>query len=436
MPSTNSHLLAADQEPSTTVTLLEADHTVGRVQRTVLPTGLRVITEKKNAAAATVMFGVAVGSRDEEPQEYGAAHFLEHLASCGTETRSKDDILAEGERIGGRSNAGTGAEHTTYFATVLPRDVPAALDLIGDMVTRPQFTSADVDNERRIILQEIARRYDNLAQSIGDEVLSGLYGPTSPHGHLIGGSHQSLEQLTVADIERFHQSQYVPTRTVVVVTGDVDHDMVVTQAQKFFPDHPRGVASRPRPSGQVQVQHGSVRSPRESLQSHVAVAVEGVACTDPRTPAQNILGAALGGLRSSQMYYRIREERGLAYTVDCKSRSRTDTGLLWGHAGCAPKDVDEVLDLLRQAISGSASRGFSPDTLERARAYTAAQAMDAWERGRDRAEELFLGEMGRGRPVALSEDLAALNAVTLEDLHEIASQLCSRPQLTVLLGNV
>ncbi|GHD34534.1 hypothetical protein GCM10007147_40310 [Nocardiopsis kunsanensis] len=142
MPSINSRLLAADQEPTTTVTLLEPDHTVGRVQRTVLPSGLRVITEKKNAAAATVMFGVAVGSRDEEPQEYGAAHFLEHLASCGTETRSKDDILAEGERIGARSNAGTGAEHTTYFATVLPRDVPAALDLIGDMVTRPRFTSA------------------------------------------------------------------------------------------------------------------------------------------------------------------------------------------------------------------------------------------------------------------------------------------------------
>ncbi|WP_193518503.1 insulinase family protein [Nocardiopsis kunsanensis] len=202
-----------------------------------------------------------------------------------------------------------------------------------------------------------------MAQSIGGEVLSGLYGPTSPHGHLIGGSRQSLEQLTVADIERFHQSQYVPKRTVVVVTGDVDHDMVLTQAQKFFPDHPRGVASRPRPSGQVQVQHGSVRSPRESHQTHVAVAVEGVACTDPCTPAQNILGAALGGLRSSQ-------------------------------------------------------------------------TMDAWERGRDRAEELFLGEMGRGRPVALSEDLAALNAVTLEDLHKVASQLCSRPQLTVLLGNV
>ena len=231
---TRSHRVpsARDQKPGSTRTLLDEDG--ARVRRTVLPGGLRVVTENlPGVRSAAFGIWVGVGSRDETPAQAGAAHYLEHLLFKGTERRSALDISAAIDAVGGEMNAFTSKEYTCFYARVLDVDLPLAVDVVSDLVTSALLRAKDVDGERDVILEEIAMRDDDPGDLVHEEFADAMFGKT-PLGRPILGTVETIESITPRAIRAFYHRQYRPENIVVSATGNVDHATVVRMVRKAF----------------------------------------------------------------------------------------------------------------------------------------------------------------------------------------------------------
>src|SRR5690625_1165864 len=225
--------LAPDQAHGTTRTLLSAEEG-GLVRRTVLPGGLRVVTEAMpGVRSATIGIWVGVGSRDEPPELAGASHFLEHLLFKGTANRSAVEISAALESVGGEMNAFTSRELTCFHARVIDSDLSLAIDVLCDMVTSSALSSDDVDIERGVILEEIAMNDDD-----PDDVVHNLIAAQSWAGSRlsapVAGDPATVETLTRRQIVDYYEGRYRPESVVVSVAGNVDHEAVVGQVRKAF----------------------------------------------------------------------------------------------------------------------------------------------------------------------------------------------------------
>ncbi len=207
-----------DQEPGSTVTLLTPDQG-GLVRRTVLPGGLRIITEHvPGVRSAAFGIWVGVGSRDESHAQMGSAHYLEHLLFKGTRRREAMEISSLLDSVGGEMNAFTSKEHTCFYARVLDRDLPLAIDVISDIVTSALIRAEDVDAERGVILEEIAMRDDDPSDLVHDEFMLGMYGETDL-GRSILGTHETIADISRDAIDSFYRERYKPHAMVVSVAG-------------------------------------------------------------------------------------------------------------------------------------------------------------------------------------------------------------------------
>ena len=232
---------AHEQKPGSTRTLLstkdDAGAVISRVRRTVLPGGLRVVTENlPGVRSAAVGVFVAVGSRDETPALSGASHFLEHLLFKGTPERSAMEISASLDAVGGEFNAYTAKEYTCYHARVLDEDLPMAIDVLGDMLTSSLVTSVDVEAEREVILDEIAMHDDDPEDVVHNLFAEHAWSGT-PLGKPIAGRPETIRALSRTQINRYYRSRYVAPRTTVAVAGNVDHADVVRRVKRTFARH-------------------------------------------------------------------------------------------------------------------------------------------------------------------------------------------------------
>ncbi|HZE50772.1 MAG TPA: pitrilysin family protein, partial [Jatrophihabitantaceae bacterium] len=209
----------------------------GQIATTVLPGGLRVVTETMpGVRSASIGVWVPVGSRDESPAVAGASHFLEHLLFKGTEVRSALDIAKAMDAVGGEFNAFTEKEHTCYYATVLDRDLPLAIDIVTDVVLNATVTAQNVDVERSVVLEEIAMRDDDPADLVHDEFASALFGDV-PLGRPILGTVESIGALTRRQVAGYYHRRYRADGMVIAAAGNVNHAAVVKQVRKAFAGH-------------------------------------------------------------------------------------------------------------------------------------------------------------------------------------------------------
>src|SRR6516164_5233053 len=206
----------------------ERDH---RVSRTILPGGLRVVTEHLPAVHSVALgIWVGVGSRDEDHAHAGATHYLEHLLFKGTRRRTALELSAEMDAVGGEMNAFTAKEYTCYYARVLDRDLPLAVDVLSDMVTSSLITPKDVDAERNVVLEEIAMNDDDPTDTVHEAFTAKLFGDT-PLGRPILGSVGSINR---DQIFEHYQARYTSEHVVVAAAGNLDHDTVVELVRKAF----------------------------------------------------------------------------------------------------------------------------------------------------------------------------------------------------------
>ena len=434
----SGRLLAGDQRPGTTRTLHRQDGGAV-VRRTILPGGVRVVTEHV-PGVRSVAFGVwvGVGSRDETAAQAGCSHYLEHLLFKGTHRRSALEISAALDAVGGELNAFTAKEYTCYYARVLDADLPLAIDVVCDLVTSSLIDPADVESERGVILEEIAMHDDDPSDVVHDEFAAQLFGDT-PLGRPVVGTADSIESLTRRTIHGYYKRRYQPEATVVAVAGNVEHATVVRQVRKAFgaagflggdaaPAPPRRGTTRVRSRGGVRVVD------RRTEQANVVLGVPGVARTDERRFALGVLNAALGGGMSSRLFQEVREKRGLAYSVYSYTAQYADTGLVGVYAGCQPKKVDDVLAICREELEQVAARGLTDEEIARGKGQVRGSLVLGLEDTGSRMTRVAKAELVYGELLSVDAILERINAVTADDVRQVAAELLRQPLALAVMG--
>lgn len=408
-----------------------------QVRRTILPGGLRVVTEYvPSVRSASVGVWVGVGSRDEGRSVAGAAHFLEHLLFKSTPSRSAVDIAQAVDAVGGELNAFTAREHTCYYAHVLDTDLELAVDLVADVVLRGRCAAEDVEVERDVVLEEIAMRDDDPEDTLGDVFLSAMFGD-HPVGRPVIGSIESISEMTRAQLHSFHIRRYTPDRMVVAVAGNVDHDVVVALAREHF--GPRLVAGRtaipPRKGAGRVIGHPVLEViERDGEQTHLSMGV--------RTPgrhwehrwALSVLNTALGGGLSSRLFQQIRETRGLAYSVYSTVDTFSDSGAFSVYAGCQPERFDEVVRVTTDVLETVARDGITADECRIAKGSLRGGLVLGLEDSASRMHRIGRSELNYGEHRSLEHTLAQIEAVTLDEVNAVARQLLTREYGAAVLG--
>lgn len=407
------------------------------VRLTALPSGVRVVTEAMpDVRSASVGFWVDVGSRDERGPVAGATHFLEHLLFKGTSRRSAQDIAEELDAVGGELNAFTAKEYTCFHARCLDRDLPLAVDVLGDMISSATIRPPDVDGERDVVLEEIRMHLDtpdDLVHSVWSEAHFGGH----PLGREVLGDEATLTAMQRDGIDRWYRDRYVPADLVVAAAGNLDHDRVVALVDDALgaldrTGGPRAARTAPAsPDAPVAVVR---RRPTE--QAHVVLGGRGLVRGDPRRWAATVLNQAVGGGISSRLFQEIRERRGLAYTVYSYLSMHTDAGTFAVYAGSAPSRVDEVLAVTTDELAKVRADGLTEAEIVRAKGYLAGSTVLGLEDTESRMSRLGTATLTGTPLLSLDDALAAIESVTAEEVHAVAQDLLGGPSTLAVVGAV
>jgi predicted Zn-dependent peptidase len=416
------------------------DDAEGLVRRTILPSGVRVLTEHiPGSRSATIGYWVGAGSRDElgavdgMPSRHGSTHFLEHLLFKGTPTRTALDIAISFDSVGGEHNAVTSKEYTCYYAKVRDADLPMAVDVLSDMVTSSLLDPAEFETERGVILEELAMAEDDAGDLVGETLFAAVLAG-HPLGRPVGGTPDAIRAVTRDAVWQHYLAGYRPNDLIVSAAGAVEHDELVRAVEASLRrsgwDLDTPAAPRPRRST-TPWQAASippvtvVRKPTE--QASVMVGMPGIVAGDDRRTTMAVLNSVFGGGMSSRLFQEIREKRGLAYSVYSYAASYSDAGLFSMYAGCTPGREGVVTELMLAELRRLADDGITADELARAHGQLSGSAALALEDSDTRMSRLGRAELTLGEFVDLDESVRRLNAVTRGDVQELARELVAAP---------
>ena len=409
------------------------------VRRTVLASGLRIVTEEiPTVRSAAFGIWVNVGSRDEGLKVAGASHFLEHLLFKGTKRRSALEISSSIEAVGGEMNAFTSKEYTCFYARVIDKDLPLAIDVISDLITSSVAKSSDVEAERKVVLEEISMRDDDPADLAHELFAETFYGDTTL-GRSILGTTKSIKSLSRSAVFNYYKKRYLPEDIVVAVAGNIRHQQVVDQiiaalsrdefldrAEKKFNLRPGQEFTR-KPKRSV----GLIN--RKTEQAHIVLGMPGVNRDDKRRFAMGVFSAALGGGMSSRLFQEIREKRGLAYSVYSYAQQFAGSGFLALYAGSTPSKAVEVIKIMRGVLEDVASNGLSSEELIKAQGAVSGSLVLGQEDTGSRMSRIGKSELIYGQVLSFDEILREISAVDSAAIAKLASEvLGSAPSLAIV----
>ena len=413
------------------------------VRRTVLPSGVRVLTEvMPGAASASVSFSVAVGSRDETDGHHGSTHFLEHLLFKGTKKRTALDIAVAFDSVGGSSNASTGKEHTSYYARVQDTAVPLAIEVIGDMLTSSLIDPVEFENERTVILEELAMNDDDPQDVVHEEFFAAVLGDHAL-GRPIGGTPDTIKAVTREAVWQHYQANYRPQDLVVSAAGGVNHDELVRLVEISLSEAGWDLSksAKPRPwraRHAAKVTRGTEVKVlnRPTSQANIVIGMPGLIAGDDRRYAMAILNTVLGGGMSSRLFQEIREKRGLAYSVYSFNQGYSDAAAFGLYAGCSPAKSQEVIRLMLDELDKVAQYGITPAELDLAKGNISGGLALKFESTQARMSRLAGAELTDGEFLDLDASLANYGAVELEHIQVLAADLLTRQKSFVAVGDL
>jgi predicted Zn-dependent peptidase len=396
------------------------------VTREVLDTGLRLITESMpHVRSVSIGVWLTRGSRHETDAEGGIAHFVEHMLFKGTATRTAEDIAQAIDSIGGQLDAFTAKEYASYYIKVLDEHLPTAVDLLSDIVMNPKFDAADLEKEKKVILEEI-----KMVEDTPDDLVHELFTQHFWEGHALGrpilGSRETVESFTAEVLRRYFESVYVAPNLIVSAAGNVEHARVRALIDGAFGGlrTMRGSYEDTVPQVVPQV---LVRS-KELEQSHVCLGTNSYQQNHPDRYVSYIMNTVLGGSMSSRLFQNVREKRGLAYAVFSGLSAYRDAGNITIYAGCANEAVPQVIDLCVEELRGM--KQLVPEAeLRRAKDHLKGSLMLSLENTASRMSHLARQEIYFERHFGLDETLAGVERVTTADVQRVATDLFSNGSL-------
>jgi len=397
------------------------------VEVTRLPSGLTIVTDAMpHLQTASLGVWVGSGSRDEEPDEHGISHLLEHMAFKGTARRTARQIAEEIEAVGGDLNAATSVETTAYYARVLRADVPLALDVLSDILSKPSFDPEELQREQNVIVQEIGAAEDAPDDLIFDKLQETAF-PGQPVGRSILGTRETVRSFDRRRLAAYRARTYRAPDLVIGAAGAIDHHAIVAEAEQRFASFSGPAAPIPQPARFVG---GSSIEARELEQVHVALAMHGVPQRDPSLFSVQVFTSVLGGGMSSRLFQEVREIRGLCYAIYAFHAPYSDTGMFGLYAGTDAADLPELMRVVVGEIT-NASETITEAEIARAKAQMKAGLLMALESSSARTEQLARQIFAWGRPIPLDELVARIEAVTVESARAAGRALIARGGLAV-----
>jgi predicted Zn-dependent peptidase len=402
------------------------------IETSVLPCGIRLVTETMaDVHSVAVAFWVGTGSRDEPGELAGASHFLEHLLFKGTERRTAAAIAEALDEVGGDCNAFTTKEYTTFYIRLLSDHLSLGLDILSDIMWEPALRPEDIEAERAVILDEILMHADEPADLASERWQSALFS-----GHSLGrdtlGTASSVQCITRDDIAAFFSQHYRPSNMVVSVAGDCTHDAVAAELQGRFAGKRGGVAPPRSAPGPDALTLQVVR--RATEQAHLVYGARSVSRFDERRWALAVLNHVLGGGLSSRLFQKVREQRGLAYSVWSERAAYQDAGSLAVVVGTAPEHVSEVLRIVNGELELLATEGVSERELAVAKGNLRAEMLLSVEDSGARMTRIGAAMLLHGEVLTVDEVLARIEAVDRAQVLDVAAQLAQAPRTMSAVG--
>ena len=408
--------------------------------RTILPSGLRIVTEEVSTVrSATFGVWVNVGSRDETSPVAGASLFLEHLLFKGTKTRTAMEISSSIEAVGGEMNAFTGKEYTCFYARVIDVDLPLAVDVISDLITSSVVAASDVDAERNVVLEEIAMRDDDPSDLIHDLYLEAYYGD-SELGRPILGTIDSIKGMSRNSVFNYYKKRYRPEDLVIAVAGNIKHKKVVRMVEEAmskdnFLDVPSAKPNLRAATHSKVPGVGKVGIlDKKTEQAHLLLGGQGVERNDDRRFALSVLASALGGGMSSRLFQEVREKRGLAYSVYSYVQQFAGSGTLAFYAGCQPSKAVEVVKIIRDITMDVAEHGLTEEEITRAKGAVSGSLVLSQEDTGSQMSRIGKSELVYGEVMTFDEILSRVKSVTPADVRAIASEILPKPSTLAIVG--
>jgi predicted Zn-dependent peptidase len=369
------------------------------------------------------------GSRYEPARLNGIAHLFEHMVFKGAGGRSAREISEAIEDVGGDLNASTDRDGTNFMASVMAEHIPLGIELISDMILRPHFTSAELEREKDVVLQELGEARDTPNDIIFDDLQSAAFAD-QPLGRSVLGDEESIESITVEDLHDWRRSQYRSGSIALVAAGKVDHDALLELAEARFSDLPGGTNLAPEPAHFT----GGDRVGRTSSdQAHLALGYSGPGQLDEDYYAARFFADAVGGGMSSRLFQQLREDRGLAYSVYASLCPWRDAGLFSVYAATARRQSAAAAQLIEEIVTDAVDT-ITPREVERVRTQAKAgllMSMESpWGQSHYVARQLSI----HGRLVDPSEVIAELATVTLEDVRRAGAKMLAGPRARATIG--
>lgn len=401
-----------------------------RVRVSTLDNGVTVVSDAM-PHLGTVSLGIWVGAgaRDEQADEHGISHLLEHMAFKGTRRRTARRIAEEIEQVGGDINAATSVEQTSYNVRVLGADVGLGLDILSDILTEPAFAPEELEREKNVIVQEIGAVMDTPDDLIFDHFQEQAF-PGQAVGRSILGTPETVRGFGREALGAYLGRNYLGRRMVVSAAGAVEHDQLMEEAARRLAAI--GAGDKP-PEAPARYAGGVRLIARDLEQVHVVLGLEGVSFRDPEVHAVQVLANVLGGGMSSRLFQDVREERGLCYSISAFHWSYQDTGLFGVYAGTDTADVGELGEAVVAQLL-DVGETVSETEVARARAQMKVGLLAALESSGARAEQLARHLLAFGRVIPVEEIVAKVDAVDVASVRAAARRLVARgrPTLTAI----
>lgn len=394
------------------------------IQETRLENGLVILSDRMaGVRSATLGFFFRAGSRHEPDHLNGISHFIEHTVFKGTEKRTALDIAIEQDRLGGNLDAFTTHEETGFAIKVIDDQLPNAFDLISDMLLNPRFNEADLESEQRVIIEEMKMIEDSPEDYLG-EIFSEAFFSGHPLGMNIAGSPKTVRSFDSDITRKYHEEVFNSSNLVIVAAGNVEHQQVVDLVSRinFDRTNAEGDLLKQELKTPVLASPLLIRQNPNLEQAHLIIATPFVSETDDRRYAADLLESIIGGGTSSRLWQKVREERGLAYSVGASAIMYQDCGMFSIFAGTSPEQVKEVVDISIAEMSDIVNNGITNEELELAKQQTVSSILLSLEDSASRAASLAQCEITHGRQISVEESIENIKAVEANDIQALAQE--------------
>jgi len=396
-----------------------------------LDSGERVISEKVPSVRSVALgFWIGTGSRDEREERAGVSHFIEHLLFKGSRSYSAQEIAETFDSMGAELNAATSREHTVVYSRVPDAHVETALDVMCDMVFAPSL--ADLDQEREVVLEEIAMYEDTPQELVHDLFSEAVFG-NHPLGRPVIGTAEVISTISRRAIANYHRTAYAGGNVVISAAGNITHDRLLRLLERVHERRAQPPAKGPRlRSPLVKTPPPGLRFARKDTeQYHLCIGAPGIARSDRRRFAASLLDGILGGSASSRLFQEIREKRGMAYAVYSFASQYTDTGLMGIYLGTREENVAACLEICAEQIAEIAAGNLRPRELERAKENLKGRIMLSMESTSNRMTRLGKSVVTDTELLGFDRIIAEIDAVEAEAIGELASLLLVPERLSV-----